>query len=105
MPSLLAARKSEALEGDDLYASEDVRTLEVKFVVNGDCHRPFRETILEMQQADFDDFPLEPRATLAYLKAVAHVSESAFGQHSSWCVLVQNGHISTWQDETKLESS
>jgi hypothetical protein len=79
-----SARKSEALEGDDLYASEDVRTLEVRFGVNGDRHRPFRETILEMQQVEFDDFPLEPCTTLAYLKAVAHVSESAFGQHLSW---------------------
>lgn len=79
-----SARKSEALEGDDLYASEDVRTLEVRFGVNGDRHRPFRETILEMQPVEFDDFPLEPCTTLAYLKAVAHVSESAFGQHLSW---------------------
>ena len=63
-----AARKSEALEGDDLYASEDVRTLEVKFGVNGGRHRPFRETILEMQQVDFDDFLLEPRTYISILE-------------------------------------
>lgn len=78
------ARRSEAKEGDDLNACEDVRTLEVKFGLNGDRHRVFRDTVLEMQQVEFDDFPLEPRTTLSYLKAVGQVAESAMGQHLAW---------------------
>lgn len=31
-----------------------------------------------MTQADFDDFPLEPRTALSRMKAVASVAESAF---------------------------
>ena len=78
------ARRSEASSGDDLSACEDVRTLEVKFGLNGERTRSFRDSIMEMQQIEFDDWPLEPRTTLAYLKAVSGVSESAFGQHLAW---------------------
>eukprot|EP00438_Fugacium_kawagutii_P025119 Skav230792 [mRNA] locus=scaffold312:103074:108500:+ [translate_table: standard] len=97
-----AARKSEAAEGDDMFCSEDVRTLEVKFGVNGDRHRGFRETILEMQQVEFDDFPLEPRTSLSYLKAVANVSESAFGQHLGWVQQskIPDGDRAIHEDET-----
>jgi len=78
------ARKSEALEGEDISACDDVRTLEVKFGVNGSRSRQFKDTVLEMAQVEFEDFPLEPRTTLPYLKAVCSVSESAFGQHLAW---------------------
>ena len=78
------ARKSEASEGEDISACDDVRTFEVKFGLNGDRSRNFKETILEMQQVEFNDFPLEPRTTLPYLRAVSNVFESAFGQHLAW---------------------
>ena len=78
------ARSSEALEGSDKFASEDVRTLEVRYAASGERQRNFKETIAEMVQADFDDFPLEPRTSLSYLRAVSSVAESAFGQHLGW---------------------
>lgn len=78
------ARASEAVEGEDRSAGEDVRTMEVKYAFNGERHRSFRDSVAEMQQVEFDDFPLAPRTSLAYLKAVSMVAESAFGQHLSW---------------------
>lgn len=78
------ARATEALEGNDKYAGEDVRTLEVKYNMSGERFRPFKEAVAEMQQCEFDDFPLEPRTSLPYLKAVASVAESSFSQHLAW---------------------
>ena len=74
----------EALEGNDKYAGEDVRTLEVKYNLSGERYRPFKEAISEMQQCEFDDYPLEPRTALSYLRAVAGVAESCFSQHLAW---------------------
>ena len=59
-------------------------------MVNGGRHRPFRETILEMQQVDFGDFPLEPRTTLAYLKAAAHCCDDVLRQ-CAFLVVEQRG--------------
>lgn len=36
-----------------------MRTLEVKFGYNGERHRSFRESVKELQQTDFEDFPLD----------------------------------------------
>ena len=78
------ARQSEAQEGGDKFAAEDVRTLEVKFAASGERQRSFKETVAEMVQTEFDDFPLEPRTALPYLRAVSSVAESAFAQHLGW---------------------
>jgi len=78
------ARSSEACEGDDRHAGEDVRTMEVRYTVNGERFRNFREAVSEMQQVEFEDFPLSPRTSLPYLRAVSSVAESAFGQHLAW---------------------
>eukprot|EP00438_Fugacium_kawagutii_P000777 Skav229111 [mRNA] locus=scaffold92:703800:704993:+ [translate_table: standard] len=78
------ARSSESLAGDDRYAGEDVRTLCVKFGPNGERSRSYRESVLEMVQVEYDDFPLEPRTALAYARAVATVAESSFAQHLNW---------------------
>ena len=78
------ARSTEALEGNDKHAGEDVRTLEVKYNLSGERYRPFKEAISEMQQCEFDDYPLEPRTALSYLRAVAGVAESCFSQHLAW---------------------
>ena len=95
------ARKSEALEGEDISACDDVRTLEVKFGVNGSRSRQFKDMVLEMAQVEFEDFPLEPRTTLPYLKAVCSVSESAFGQHLAWVQLskIPDGDRAIHEDE------
>lgn len=78
------ARATIALEGEDTHAGEDARTLEVKYSPQGERQRSFKETVAEFQQVEFDDWPLEPRTSLSYLRAVATVAESAFGQHLSW---------------------
>ena len=78
------ARSSVAAEGEDTHAGEDARTLEVRYGASGERQRNFKETVSELQQVEFDDWPLEPRTSLSYLKAVAPVAESAFGQHLSW---------------------
>ena len=78
------ARASESSSGEDRLASEDVRTLEVRYGQGGERQRGFKETIQEMQEVEFDDWPLQPRATLSYLKAVAGVAESCFSQHLAW---------------------
>lgn len=80
----MLARTSEATEGTDRYAAEDARTLEVRYSPSGERHRGFKETVASMVQSDFDDFPLEPRTTLSYLRAVSSVAESAFAQHLGW---------------------
>lgn len=66
------ARESIAAEGEDTHAG------------SGERQRSFKETVAELQQVEFEDWPLEPRTALAYLKAVAQVAESSFGQHLSW---------------------
>ena len=81
---IATARSSEALEGEDRLAGEDVRTLEVKYGVGGDRQRSFRETVAEMVQCDFEDFPFEVRTALPYAKAVSTVAESAFSQDLGW---------------------
>lgn len=81
---IAVARSSEAIGGEDRLAGEDVRTLEVKYGVGGERQRSFRETIAEMVQCDFEDFPFEVRAALPYAKAIATVAESSFGQHLGW---------------------
>lgn len=78
------ARISEAAEGDDLVAADDVRTMEIRYGPNGERLRSFRESVAEMHEVDFNDYPLEPRTALAYVKAVAGVAESCYAQHLAW---------------------
>ena len=77
-------RLTEAMDGNDRIAGDDVRTMEIRYGVNGERLRNFRESIAEMQEVEFEDFPLEPRTALPYLKAVASVGESCYGQHLAW---------------------
>lgn len=51
------ARASESVEGTERSASNDVRTLEVKFGYNGERQRGFRDTARELQMTEFEDFP------------------------------------------------
>lgn len=81
---IAAARATEGAEGNDRYAGDDVRTMEVRYGVSGEWQRGFKESVAEMTQVEFDDFPLEPRTALPYIKAVASIAESAFGQHLNW---------------------
>ena len=52
------ARISEAVAGEDRTACDDVRTLEVTYGQNGERQRSFRETVKELTQTEFPDFPL-----------------------------------------------
>ena len=78
------ARSSESCEGLDRSSSEDVRTLEVRYGFNGERQRSFRESVKELVMTEFEDFPLQPRTTLDYVRAVASVAESATAQHHIW---------------------
>ena len=78
------ARSSERCEGLDRSSSEDVRTLEVRYGFNGERQRSFRESVKELVMTEFEDFPLQPRTTLDYVRAVASVAESATAQHHIW---------------------
>ena len=95
------ARQSEAQEGDDLASGEDVRTLEVTYGLNGERQRGFRESVKQLQQVEFPDFPLEPRTALEYVKAVSSIAESATAQHHMWvgASKVPEGDRSIHEDE------
>eukprot|EP00435_Cladocopium_sp_Y103_P022526 s440_g5.t1 len=95
------ARASEALEGDEKVAADDVRTLEVKFGHNGERQRSFRESVKELQMTEFEDFPLHPRTTLDYCRAIAGIAESATAQHHIWMNSsgIPSGDRSVYEDQ------
>ena len=78
------ARISEAIDGDDRVAAHNIRTMSVKYSVNGERQRSIRERVGEMVQVEMDDFPYHPRATLESLKGVQSISESNYAQHLAW---------------------
>lgn len=84
------ARSSEAISGDDLAAADDLRTMAVKYLANGDRRRAFKEAVGEMSQVEMEGFPFSPRTCLEYLTAISTVAESAHAQHLAW---VQQSHI------------
>eukprot|EP00438_Fugacium_kawagutii_P011539 Skav230147 [mRNA] locus=scaffold1301:267704:272380:+ [translate_table: standard] len=78
------ARSSESVEGDDQIAAEDVRTMAIQYNMNRERLRGFRESVGEMVQCAFEDFPMEPRTAMEYLKAVGSIAESCYSQHLAW---------------------
>eukprot|EP00438_Fugacium_kawagutii_P035321 Skav206911 [mRNA] locus=scaffold808:332320:333552:+ [translate_table: standard] len=98
---IAAARSSEAIEGDDFSASDDVRTLEVTYGLNGERQRGFRESVKQLQQVEFSDFPFEPRTCLEYVRAVSSIAESATAQHHMWVgsSKIPDGDRSIHEDE------
>ena len=78
------ARSSDSVEGDDRSAAEDVRTMSITFNANGERMRSFRESVGDFVQVEFEDFPLQPRTCLEYLRAVTSVSEGCYSQHLAW---------------------
>lgn len=95
------ARISEASAGSDLSAADDVRTLEVRYGLNGERLRSFRESVNELQEVEFSDYPLEPRTALSYVKAIASIAESATAQHHMWInsSRIPEGDRSVYEDE------
>ena len=96
------ARLSEAVDGDDRYAGDDVRTMAVVYDGNGERRRGFKETVGEMRRTEFDDFPYEPRTVLEYLKVTATIAESCYGQHLAWAQQsrIPEGSRAIYEDET-----
>lgn len=96
------ARASEALEGDDRCAADDLRTMSVKYTANGERFRSFREAVGEMTQTEMADFPYEPRTCLPYLQAVTTVAESSFAHHLAWLqqAKIPEGARASYEDET-----
>lgn len=78
------ARSTEAAEGDDRSASEDIRTMAVRYSANGDRLRNFKESVAEMVECEMEDFPYSPRTCLEYLRAVSTIAESNVAQHNAW---------------------
>ena len=95
------ARRSEAEAGNDRSASEDIRTLAVAYGRNGSRSRTFRNSIQDLYECDFDDFPFEVRTALEYCSAVAKVSESCHGQHLQWVQTagIPHGDRSVYEDD------
>lgn len=95
------ARSSEGLEGEDQIAAEDVRTMSIQYNGNGERMRSFKESVGDMTQCAFEDFPLEPRTCLDYLRAVGSLSESCYGQHLAWVqqAKIPDGNRAIHEDE------
>lgn len=100
--TIQAFRVCEAVSGDDRTVSDDVRTLEVRYGWNGERLRNFRDTVKELHQVEFSDFPLNPRTALEYVRAIAAISESAVAQHHMWvgASRIPEGDRSVYEDET-----
>lgn len=88
--------------GEDNEAAADVRTLSIKYNVNGERYRNFKSSIDDMRMTEFDDFPLEPRTACDYLRAVGEVAESCYGQHLAWVQTsrIPEGDRAIWENET-----
>ena len=95
------ARESVSKHGDDTVAAEDVRTMSIKYGQNGERSRSFKESVQEMRMTEFDDWPLVPRTTQEYLKAVLEISESCYGQHLAWVqqAKIPEGDRAIYEDE------
>ena len=78
------AREGEAIDGEDRFVADDIRTMSVKFTANGERRRGFRETVDEFTVTEMENFPYEPRTCLPYLQAVQSVAESSYAQHLAW---------------------
>lgn len=94
-------RLGEAVEGDDRLASDDVRTLEVRYGSANERQRTFKESVQELRVVEFEDFPITPRTTLEYVKAIGSIAESATAQHHMWISSskIQDGDRSIYEDE------
>lgn len=86
---ILLRREAEAVSGEELISAEDDRTLSIRYGVNGERSRGFKESVQEMRVSDFSDFPFNPRTCHDYMKAVSSVAESCLSQHNMW--LTQSG--------------
>ncbi|CAE7502120.1 unnamed protein product [Symbiodinium sp. KB8] len=94
-------RDSEACAGEERIAGDDARTLSIKYGVNGERSRGFKESVQELHVVDFDDFPFNPRTCLEYVKAISTVAESALAQHTMWVTQsgIPSGDRAIWEDD------
>ena len=73
----------------------------MRYGLNGERLRSFRESVNELQEVEFSDYPLEPRTALSYVKAIASIAESATAQHHMWInsSRIPEGDRSVYEDE------
>ncbi|CAE7245563.1 prfA [Symbiodinium sp. CCMP2592] len=94
-------RGSEAIAGEDKQAGDDVRTMSVRYLANGERGRNFKDSVKEFVQVEFDDWPLLPRTCQDYLSAVSEVAESCYMQHLAWVqqARIPEGDRAIYEDE------
>ena len=98
---IVLARASVSKEGEELSASDDLRTMEVHYLQNGERRRAFKDAVGSMTQVEMEGFPFEPRTCLEYLNAVTSLSESAYAQHLAWVqqARIPEGSRAIFEDE------
>lgn len=104
------ARENISGHGLDAIAADDARTLSIMYGANGERSMNFRDSIKEMKQVEFDDYPVSLRACQAYLKAVSdqaylkavsEVSECCYAQYLAWVqqTTIPEGGRAIYEDE------
>ena len=98
---IASCRDAEASAGEDKLAGDDVRTMSVKYLANGDRGRNFKDTVKEYVQVEFDDWPLHPRTCQDCLNAICEVAESCYTQHLAWVqqARIPEGDRAIYEDE------
>ena len=65
--------------------AEDVRTMSVKFGRDGSRRRTFRESLEEMEEVPFDDWPVDgPRTCQWVTREISRLAEGPRAQHALW---------------------
>ena len=65
--------------------AEDVRTMSVKFGRDGSRRRTFRESLEEMEEVPFEDWPVDgPRTCQWVTRKISRLAEGPRAQHALW---------------------
>ena len=71
--------------GSGGYEDEDIRTIAVRYGLDGERHLPFNEAVSKMFESEMDDFELSgPRTTMWWLRAVARTGSAPIARHYRW---------------------
>lgn len=75
--------------------------MEICYIYNGACQRSFRESVKELSIIKFDDWPLEPRTILEYVRAISGIVENVTIQHHIWTnsAGIPAGNRSVYEDQ------
>jgi hypothetical protein len=73
---------TQAADGE---VGEDARRLSVKFGADGGRRRLYRDSVEDMVEAEFDDWPVVgPRTTRWVVKEIGKIAEGPRAQHALW---------------------